>query len=192
MEPTDLEGVLDTIELKKKLEDSGIDTSKWGKGQAKTIEHLKREIESGESVLEEDEAGNLIRRLYIVGADVYYMSRDGKKYRLKEDRQIFADGRERRRDYGHAVSEKMKPGEDPKVAIVRGIREELGIAGVIDPQKTLEDERLLLSRSYPGLVSKYIGYGFEVILDEEQFKPDGYVEEQEKMNTYFIWEEVEK
>lgn len=191
MEPTEQEGVLDTTELKKQLEDSGIDISQWGKGEAKTIEHLKCEIDRGESVLKKDETGTLVRRVSIVGANIYHISKNGKRYCLIEDRQIFIDGRERRRDYGHAVSEKMKPGEDPKDAIVRGIQEELGIDGVIDPQKTWEDEKISLSRSYPGLVSNYIRYEFEVILDEDQFKPDGYIEEQEKMNTYFIWKEVD-
>jgi hypothetical protein len=191
MEPTNREEVLDTTELKKQLEDSGIDISKWGKGEVKTIEHLQGEIDMGESVLEKDETGNLIRRVSVVGADIYYVSPKGKKYRLKEDKQIFQDGRERRRDYGHAVSEKMKSGEDPKVAIIRGIREELGIDGEIETQRTWEDEKVLLSPSYPGLLSNYHRYEFKVMLSEDQFKRDGYIERQEKMDTYFIWEEVD-
>jgi len=191
MEPTNREEVPDTTELKKLLEDSGIDTSKWGKGEAKTIKHLQGEIDRGESVLEKDGMGNLIRRVSVVGAGIYYVSPKGERYRLKEDKQIFQDGRERRRDYGHAVSEKMKPGEDPRVAIIRGIREELGIDGKIETQMSWEDEKVLLSPSYPGLLSNYHRYEFEVMLSKDQFKRNGYIERQEKMDTYFIWEEVD-
>jgi hypothetical protein len=37
--------------LQKQLQSSGIDTSLWGKGQAKTLEHLQKEIETGETIL---------------------------------------------------------------------------------------------------------------------------------------------
>jgi hypothetical protein len=192
IEPTDKKEDLNSEALKKLLEDAGIDFSEWGKGEAKAIEHLRSEINEGESILEKGESGELVRRVSIVGADIYYVSPGGERLHLKEDRQIFKDGRERKRDYGHAVSEKMKQGEDPRVAIIRGIREELGIDGLIDPQKAWEDEKIILSPSYPGLVSHYIRYGFDVILSENQFKPEGYIEEQDKMSTYFIWEEVKE
>lgn len=178
-------------ELRRQLEEKGIDTSLWGKGEAKTLGHLQKEIDGGETFLVLDESGELLRRLMIVGADIYYTSKDGKRYRLKEDRQVFNDGRERRRDYGHAVSEKMQIDEDPGVAMIRGIREELGIEGDIDLKKTVADEKRISSPSYPGLNSHYIRYGFEVLLNEEQFNIDGYVEEQEDKRTYFVWEEVD-
>ena len=193
MEQTEQKENLSITVFKKQLENAGVDISKWGTGGAKTVEHLKGEIDRDESILEEEETGEFVRKVSIVGANVYYISpTNGRRYRLKEDRQIFLDGRERRRDYGHAVSEKMKPGEDPKTAMIRGIQEELGINGLIDPLKTWEDEKVSLSPSYPGLISNYIRYGFDVILNENQFEPEGYIEEQEKMNTYFVCEEVNK
>lgn len=176
--------------LKNLLENKGIDTSQWGKGEAKTIEHLQREIEEQESILLIDDSGELIRRVMIVGADIYHTFQDGKTYRLKEDRQVFNDGRERRRDYGHAVSEKMKIDEIPEAAMIRGIREELGIGGNIELTKTLADEKNIFSPSYPGLNSLYIRYEFEVLLSDEQFNIEGYVEEQDDKKTYFIWEEI--
>lgn len=175
-------------ELKKRLTDSGIDISQWGKGESKTIEHLGKEIAEGETVLENEEGG-LIRKVSIVGIKILYVSKYGKKYRLKEDRQIFSDGRERRRSFGHAVSEKIKIGESPELAVVRGVKEELGIDGVINPKKLWEDTKACSSPSYPGLISQYTRYEFELTLDDSQFKPEGYIEEQERLNTYFIWEE---
>ena len=179
-----------TDDLNKQLADAGIDTSSWGTGQAKTLAHLQKEIESGETILITRETGELLRRVVVGGADIYYRSSDGKKYRLKEDRQVFNDGRERRRDLGQAVSEKMKPDEDPRTAMIRGIQEELGISSEIYLTEAGTDEQMVTSPSYPGLESQYIRHKFQVLLTDEQFEPEGYTEEQSDKSTYFIWEEV--
>jgi len=179
--------------LKKQLADAGIDISSWGTGQAKTLAHLQEEIKSGETILITGETGKLLRKVVIVGADIYYRSSSGEEYRLREDRQVFKkDGRERRRDLGQAVSEKMKPDQDPKTAMIYGIQEELGISGKINLTKTGTDEQKTISFSYPGLEAQYIRYKFQAVLNDEQFNPDGYVEEQPDKSTYFIWEEVKK
>ena len=103
MENSENKEHLATEALQKLLADAGIDTSLWGKGEAKTLAHLQKEIENGETVLVAGEKGELLRKVMFGGADVYYKSPDGKKYRLKEEKQGFKDGRERRRDLGHAV-----------------------------------------------------------------------------------------
>lgn len=180
-----------TDALKKQLADAGIDTSLWGTGQAKTLAHLQKEVESGETILITGETGELLRRVVVGGADIYYQSPDGKKYRLKEDRQVFKDGRARRRDLGQAVSEKMKPDEEPMAAMIRGIKEELGISGEIALSETGTDIQQVTSPSYPGLESEYIRHKFQATLADEQFNPNGYVEEQSDKSTYFVWEEVE-
>ena len=176
--------------LKKQLEDAGINTAKWGTGQAKTLTHLQKEIEDSETVLTTTETGGLLRKVVVGGADVYYKSSDGKKYRLKEEKQVFKDGRERRRDLGQAISEKVKLNENIEDAMVRGIREELGISGEIVLTKIGTDKQEVVSQSYPGLQSKYIRHKFQVILSDEQFNSDGYIEEQSDLSTYFVWREV--
>jgi hypothetical protein len=177
--------------LRQQLEAAGIDVSEWGKGQAKTLAHLQKEIEDGETVLVNGKRGELLRRVVVCSADVFYVSHDGQKFRLKEEKQIFKDGRERKRNLENSVSEKMKPGEDPKKAIIRGLKEELGIEGEISLKETGVDEQILSSPSYPGLQSHYIHHKFEAILNDEQFRPEGYVEEQKDKSTYFVWEEVQ-
>lgn len=57
--------------LKKKLANAGIDTSLWGTGQSKTLAHLQKEIESGETILIVGDKGELLRRVIIVCADIY-------------------------------------------------------------------------------------------------------------------------
>ncbi|MSU55504.1 MAG: hypothetical protein EXS46_03130 [Candidatus Taylorbacteria bacterium] len=176
--------------LKQQLENARVDISQWGTGQAKTLVHLQNEIENGETILISGKEGELLRKVVVVGADIYYSSPSGKRYRLKEEKQVFKDGRERRRDLGQAVSEKMKPNENPNDAMIRGIREELGINGEIVLTETGTDEQLITSPSYPGLQSQYVRHKFETILNDEQFRQDGYVEAQSDKSTYFVWEEV--
>ena len=181
----------DTLQLlQQRLQSAGIDISQWGMGQAKTLVHLQKEIESGETILVTSENGELLRKVVVGGADVYYISPDGKKYRLKEAKQIFKDGRERRRDLGNAISEKMKPDENPRKAMARGIAEELNIAGEIILTEMGTDEHLITSPSYPGLQSQYVTYKFQVTLNDQQFNPNGYIENQSDKSTYFVWEEV--
>ena len=176
--------------LEQQLADAGIDVSQWGKGAAKTFEHLQKEIDSGEMVLVKDENGELLRRLVVGKADILYTSPEGKKYRLVEEKQVFKDGRERRRDLGEAISEKMKPDENPTEATARGVQEELGIEGDLDMKELAVNEERLVSPSYPGLTSQYILHRYEATLKDEQFKQDGYIEEQPDKSTYFVWKEV--
>ena len=177
--------------LRQQLEDAGIDTSKWGTGESKTLAHLQKEIDDGETVLTTDESGDLIRRVEFCGGDIYFVSSDGMKHRLKEEKQVFKDGRERKRDLGHAVSEKMKLGEDHKEAMIRGLREELGIDGDVAINEIGTDkEDLPTSPSYSGLPSQYIRHRFEIVLNDKQFKPEGYIEESSDMSTFFVWEQL--
>ncbi len=176
--------------LKQCLEYAGIDLDTWGTGEAKTLHHLQKEIESAETALVTGAQGQLLRKVTVCAANVYHVSLEGKKYRLKEEKQIFKDGRERRRGLEQAVSEKMKPDEDPRNAMIRGMKEELGIQGEIFLEETAVEEQLLSSPSYPGLQSQYVRYIFRAILTGHQFKPGGYIEEQKDKSTYFVWEEV--
>lgn len=176
--------------LQKQLLSAGIDTSSWGTGKAKTIDDLFNEIREGETVLTKDESGELLRTVVVGSAAVYHKTADGKTYRLKEDRQVFTDGRERRREMVGSVAEKMKPDEDPAEAMVRGIQEELGIEGELEMHEADSYDEVVDSPSYPGLRSKYLHHTFEVSLKDEQYNPDGYVENQPTKSTYFVWEEV--
>ena len=75
--------------LRQQLEEAGVDLSVWGKGEAKTLESLYQELEKGESILQMvDGKLELIR--YVVSANVYYVSKDGCKLHLQEDKQVFS------------------------------------------------------------------------------------------------------
>ena len=176
-------------ELEKKLESFGVDIRKWGIGQAKTLEHLQKELLAGESELVVRET-KLLRKVAVSVADVIYNSVNGIKYVLKEEKQVFADGRERCRKVCSAVSEKIKIGEKPRNALIRGIKEELSICDKIILKKNKRGVRISCSTSYPGLPSLYIRHCFLVILNDHQFNLKGYTEKQEDKTTFFVWKVV--
>lgn len=179
------------MELQQQLLAAGIDLASWGTGPAKTLAHLQKEVDDGEAVIVTKPDGRLVRCVEVCDANVFGISPDGRHLRLKEDRQVFADGRERRRQLQYAVLEKMHAGERPLDAMVRGIREELGVAGDIDITAVRVDLEEAVSPSYPGLLSRYSCHVFDVMLCGEQVRPDGYVEVQADKRTFFIWEPVE-
>lgn len=179
-----------TESLRLELTRAGININDWGIGQAKTLEHLQKEIDEGEATLITNENGEILRSIVVGGADVYYTSPENKTYRLKEEKQVFKDGRERSRDLEVALSEKMKPGEEPETAMIRGIKEELGILGDIQITELGSETEIKPSQSYPGLRTQYKKYMYKVLLTQSQFNPIGYIEEQLDKNTYFIWEEI--
>jgi len=178
-------------ELKNILKKGGVDFSQWGKSETKTLNHLQREIEDRECVLRIGKQGEILREVVIVRVNIFYISKKGKKYHLKEEKQVFKDGRERRRNLKYSLNEKVKFGENIKETMIRGIKEELGIEGNLSLIETGADEETVDSPSYPGLKSHYIYYNFEAFLDDQQFNPNGYIEDQEDKTNYFIWEEVE-
>ena len=177
--------------LKMLLSNAGVDISIWGTGGFKTIEHLAKEIDNNEIILAENEQGELIRISEVVASSIYYID-DINKYRLKEQKQVFLDGRVRiRPSNGQSVFEKMKFGEDPTQAMIRGISEELGIDADINLKHINTVQDTADSKSYPGLQTKSTTHFFDVILNSEQFNPRGYTEEQSDKITYFVWEKID-
>ena len=171
------------------LEECGLPIEEWsGNNGTKTTRELFAELEAGETGLEYTPSGEIARVVEIGAGDIWY-----KNLRLVEDRQVFnADGTKKRRPYLHgAMSEKMKAGEDPYEAVLRGIEEELGITGDF---KLGEDEVVSTTKkspSYPGLMSTYKTHKIRVEIDDASFKPEGYLEIQEPKTTYFVWKEAE-
>jgi hypothetical protein len=172
-------------ELKARLSKYGIDISRFGQGSAKSLEHLFREIESGETQLVE-ENGRLIRRVSVLAVDVFHEV-DGDRLRLKEDRQVFADGRVRRRSMPTSIGEKLRIEEDPLEAIARALKEELGISkfDVLTPVRTTTT--MEESPSYPGILSKYSSHELGIVIDPTEYREEGYTEIQTDKTTYFIW-----
>lgn len=174
------------------LRSHGVPLDEWGKGKAKTVDHLVKEVVEGEAVLTTTENGELVRQISVIGMDVFHKGEDGKTYKLVEDKQIFKDGRERRRELPTSMGEKVKPGEDLNEAAVRAVREELGVEGDIPVEHTNTTRKVRESNSYPGLKGEYVIHDYRSWLTGEQFHSEGYIERQTDKDVYFIWREVEE
>ena len=179
-------------EWEKRLGETGVPLDEWGKGEAKTLNHLVKEIyREAINIFFDEERGKWMREAEPVEVHVFYESPEGVTYFLREDRQIFKDGRERRRDHPW-IAEKMEKGEDSLSASIRGVWEEVGLVPPFasGPNFTGNKEIERESCSYPGIISKHSVSCFEVFLTPEQFESEGYVEEQEDKTTFFVWEEM--
>ena len=180
--------LINTVEeLTNKLKEYSIPVEEWGTGEAKNVEHLLDEIR-GEECNVEDRGGYLIRSIEFVGIRIYHKDKDNVTWVLKEDKQEFKDGRVRRRNMPSSVSEKMKFGEDPLISSIRGIKEELGVA--VEGHQLIKMKDLSYnggSQSYPGLRTKYKGYQFTCLFNNDQFDENGYIEVQKDKSTFFKW-----
>lgn len=158
----------------------GLSMKGWGKGSAKTLEHLAEEVLKGECRI-----NGVFRETQTIALDVFH----GKE-RLRELRQEFRDGRVRVRSlpFG-SVGEKLKPKEFPIVGLWRALPEELHME--YDYKIRLKYRAtvpmLKYSSSYPGLISKNLQTRFTVKLPPHLYKPEGYIEEQDDKITYFDW-----
>jgi hypothetical protein len=159
------------------------DVSLYGTGEAKTLAHLLKEVNGGEVALEISD-GRLLRKAIVITVEVWF-----GQFRLTEDRQVFTDGRVRNRKLT-ALAEKATPGESYEDAARRGMTEELGFAEVLSLEFLEEKVSVKESPSYPGLASEYTVVCFKAEISSEQYRPEGYVENQPDKSTYFVWKNV--
>lgn len=173
--------------LEARLRAHGIDPTRFGQGSAKSLAHLVAELANGEAALIEQD-GRLVRRVGVLNVDVL-ADHAGRRLRLVEDRQEFADGRVRLRALPCSVAEKLHDGEDRTKAVARALAEELGItryrlvSGFEDAVKADE------SPSYPGLRSEYAITRIAVLIDPAEYRPS-YREDQPDKSTFFAWEKA--
>ncbi len=160
----------------------------WGNSSTKTLQHLFDEITSGESVLVPDEKHAIKRQVNVVGIDVFYETPAGDRLKLEESKQVFKNGMARVRTLPCSVSEKMNESEKPYDAAVRGLREELSLNGEFSLSYDGQSVESAVSPSYPGLHSEYVTHRFTVLLSDEQYSPDGYIETQDDKKTHFEWQ----
>lgn len=175
------------LDITTQLRKYNLPLGEWGTGSAKTIKHLAKEILEGETGLFE-ENGEIIRRVEVAHLDVRCVT-NGVEWQLLEDRQVFVDGRERRRGLT-GLSEKMKPGEDSLLSARRALSEELGVNIPVQIEESRIERETRTSPSYPGLKTEYLRHEFTTYLPDSEFRFEGYSEVQLDKTTYFVWKEM--
>lgn len=147
-----------STELDTLLTANGIDTETWGSGATKSVDHLWREIEQGESTIRLDP----LRRV-LSGVVQVIIRRQGLL--LIDAEQILLNGQKRVRNI--PPSEKMQPGESYAEAAIRGLQEELGVSAehvVILAETHQEVHESRVSWSYPGLLTVYPVHKVEALV----------------------------
>ena len=178
---------IDLDDLSSILNSSRIPLEDFGIKNAKTLEHLLKEIRSKETVLATDSAKRIVRILSVLCLDVLCEVERGEILILSEDRQVFRDGRIRWRNLGTSISEKLEWDEDPRAGIARSIKEELGINSIQAAYMIGSKIDESMSESFPGLMSRKKLIRGVVVIDPSDFDPQGYVEIQEDKINYFAW-----
>ena len=145
----------DVEELRRIMENCGINTSMYGQGQAKSIDQLFKEIEEKESCLYIVPNRKLIRGVSVI---IIILRRSDGRY-LREYKQFFhktSNRDEYTRKRKSFVAEKRMAGERVDDAVKRALGEELelneGDAILTSHHRCVEERE---SMSYPNLTTSY-------------------------------------
>lgn len=163
------EDIHDAAALRNILSEAGIDTNLYGNGKAKTIDALAKELKQMECVLERKMDSGELRRV----AEPVFVRLQWRNLVCVEDKQVFKDGRERKRNM--LIAEKKDPTDvDAFATTSRALTEELGLPktslgrqgdsatsapghiAIFRADAYCCVEELMESKSYPGLQSLYI------------------------------------
>lgn len=167
-------------DLEKVLNEHKIDLTKW----TKKVSDLYNEIKGGECTLELH-GKELVRTVNVVSVRCF-AEVDGHRLQLIEKKQVYNTGKVVERKLGYLV-EKIKPGEKPSDAAIRGIAEELKISGKdvkVKAQETKITEAK--SKAYAGLQGIYNAHYFSFEMNKDQYK-ETYEEKQTDKTSYFEW-----
>jgi hypothetical protein len=181
---------IDHIEqLNNWLLSKGVDPSSWGLHNTKTVQNLWTEIALGESALQDDPPLRVIQVVHII-------VRNGNRILVERKQNLGSNGSRYR---NQPPSEKIRPGENPIDAALRGIEEELQVQR--DRIRLLDSplskpEEVRESNSYPGLETKYIIYEVPVEisrLPDKDFWTDESIENRSDPVTkhHWFWAEEE-
>jgi hypothetical protein len=142
----------DPAELSAWLAVAGIDTSAWGRGEAKGLSDLWQEYVEGESTFQDDPPLRVLAVAQVI-------LRRGPMV-LLELAQELTDGRRRVRHM--PPSEKLKGDEAPQAAAWRCLHEELGLgeSDVLLDEASQIVEGTADAPSYPGLTTRYVFHQF--------------------------------
>ena len=175
---------------------NNVDPLLYWKWKAKDLEDLFMESQEWESILYiNEDTYEIIREVHAINADVLYEHPTQWGLELYEQIQVFRikpwdDLRYRIRETPAAMMEKHKSNESAVDSMIRWMKEELRIdvsssqyREALERSKNLKNE----SPSFPWIQTIYKIKSFDVLLNDEQFHPWWYVENQEKKSTIFKW-----
>lgn len=173
------------------LKSYGVEISEWESKYPNITEKFLIDLNNKEFYLS-IENGDLVRHMRAVNAFVYFED-NGKKKQLVEDRQEFFETGNNsviKRGFEY-LSEKIRIGEDPEVAMKRGVEEELGITeGGYTYEFSAERNEEKFSPYHPGLFTHYKFFIYNLLLKKEAYNEAGYIDDEGRRKTFFIWKDL--
>lgn len=173
-------------QLEIELRAAGIDTASWGEGVTKKLADFYGELSTGESLLTWDQDGAPLRVVNAFGLDVI-VDNQGSVLKLVEDRQVFADGKVKRRNLSTSLGEKIPDGESLEVTAGRLLKEEIGVSAFKLSNLMFTEFNERPSASFPGLRSIISLTRATAVISPQGYNPDGYSEVKSDRTSYFIW-----
>ena len=168
---------------------AGLPVDEYGEGEAKEIDDLQKEVAEGECFLTIASDGTLTRQVKPVWVNVLCHLKDGRVMVLREQKQVLKDGRTRERNLPSSLGEKLKLGEDTDATALRALEEEIGVTDVTYIEKVKEESRTFTPPTFPGIESTYSSTFYDAVIPESAFVPEGYVENQDKKDNYYVWDQ---
>jgi len=176
-------------EVEQWLLERAIPLQQWGRGEAKSLDHLVAELARGEAALS-CENGEVYLQGRVVILNITWRAEDGGVFQLVEDRQEFHDGRIRRRTtLGSLPGEKLHEFESPEMAARRALREELVFPDSFLLERGESVRCLTSSQNYPGVIQRNNFIEFQGELPDRLMRPC-YVEHGADKRVYFSWREL--
>ena len=176
-------------ELKQLMIEANVPVNEYGRGEAKDIDDLQKEISDGECTIAVAHDGTLTRQVKPVWVNVLCRLGDGRIMVLREEKQVFKDGRVRKRNLPSSLGEKLKAGESTDDAALRALKEEIGVIEVTTMEKVHEESRTFTPPTFPGIKSTYSSTFYDVVIPESAYDAEGYVEYQLKKDNYYVWDQ---
>jgi hypothetical protein len=177
-------------QLRSVLESAGISTARWTDDAAAPLVDLATAIEVGEMALRRNEHGRLVRKSYVVQANLSYCSPAGELFQLVEKKQVFRDGFEYSRALESTIVRAVTPYDDMSEALIRVVRFGLDIKGALRVRKLGSEVETVESDEYPELPLMRIVNRYAVMLGDAQFRAEGYIEDHGDMQVHYGWERI--
>ena len=160
-----------TPEFTMWLSEYGVDTSRFGKGAAKSLEDFRREINEERKSYLVDKEGILERRIEIVRINLHAKAQDGVDRSLKVLIEIMADGRVVQRNQKLATV--VQEGYTWKDAVKICFAEKFGLTSklqsdILSYEGNWVKEERMVSPSIPGITTVYLTHEVRINVEEPE------------------------
>lgn len=188
------EAIMSRQEILKMLNKHQVPWDTWGKAGNRTLEDLFNYHEKDRLYFRNGSSEQCTIDVHAAIVVVTHKGDDGWR-ELYEDRQVFSDGSEIRRDSFNGIAETAKRSEATmNDTAKRCLLEELNFNDPLLYELSdcirIEHRKPMKSEKWPGIIAVYHRYLFDCIISDRLFRSDGYIEKERERTVYFKWKKL--